>query len=613
MDEAYVPDAAALAPAGPEREEVVETLAERTRNGARPPAGPQASDSASILTQNSEARLAANLSASDIQFLIWNQEPEPPSVEELQERITKQFPFLLHRYEPGNKARKPHENPPAVDKSIRARFKPLTPEEEKVLHDSLRTTVESTREQSVIRGLVVLEKRESRWKPLGMDVPADRVGQVETVERVPPLPSAWLLPLDSSAHLSLTKTKSKKIFRLPEFEAMSGCSTCDGKGQVMCPLCRSAEPDECFWCDGSGIRKRKTCDNCHGRKIHACLKCDARGTVDCKDCFGKGQVYVGAFVDIKFRTVSLPPIAVKDLILPGTGQPPTNADEVTQCAKLKMLQTITELSRNQADKNVPSVPVLARCIWHKSVKRTVSIWRPTQVHVPAARKLGKAGKVAKKSHWHTTHSHSDEKEKESGDLHRFFVSSDKDAPVVEISQAAAAAATATTPTPGTTTPTANGYATPNNTSGRILSPSSTSAVNTPAASVANLHSIWRGQEAAVGEGLDGRAPAGPARPAGPAVPAASDALAAPGAPGVAPLAPDAGLLPATPVVQPPALSPSAQMSFTGLPGATSGARSESDAASPEVNLAGVGTAANPASSVRQDVHAQLNQPGMVAV
>lgn len=489
-------DARAAASHG-EHEEIIETLAERTAGKRReqPPAPPGGSSS-SVMGDSSDAKLMSNLSASDVQFLVSNQEPLPPTEAELRDRIVKQHRFLGQRVEPGAKARKPHENPPAVDKAVRARFKPIGPQEEQARLAALKVQVDNVMEQSVVRGVVVLEKREAVWKPLASDPPPERAGLVETVERAPPLPSAWLLPLDTSAHIAQGKAKSKKTFRLPEFEAMAGCAACDAKGQTMCPLCRNAEPDECFWCEGTGMRKRKTCDNCHGRKIHACLKCDAQGTIACKDCGGNGQVYVGAFVDVKFRTITLPPIAVKDLVHPGTGLPPTTAEEVAQCSKLKMAQTIYELSRIQATKPSPSVPVLARCVWHKSVKRIVSVWRPAVVDVPGQKKLG----LRKTLHHHDS-------AMTDGDTHRFLVPSDKAAPIVEVTAAAAAAAiaharsgsgSATPSTPGGSgSGSGSRGAWPTGFYGEVTpsapAPASASAstVHTPSTSVANLQSLWR--------------------------------------------------------------------------------------------------------------------------
>lgn len=463
--------------------EAVETLTERVA-GKQPKRVHAASSS--IDGVGSETKLVSNLSASDIQFLVSNQEPSPPSLDEIRDRIVKQHAFLGQRIEPANKARKPHEDPPAVDKAIRARFKPIGPEEYQARLSALRVQVDNVMEQSVVRGAVVLEKRQAVWKPLAAAPPSERVGLVQHVGRAPALPSAWLLPIDSSSHISFTgKSKSKKTFRLPEFETMAGCNACEATGESMCPLCRGAEPDECFWCDGSGTRRRKTCDNCDGRKIHACLKCDARGKLPCKECNGQAQVYVGAFVELTFRTVSLPPIAVKDLIHPGTGRPPATAEEVAQCSKLKMAQTIYELSRIQSAKPTPSVPVLARCVWHKSTKRIVSVFRPAHVDVPGLKKLGLSRK------------HGDPKE---GETHRFLVPSDKTSRIVEIS--AATAATATTH-PGTASKMpAAFYADGSSSRG------TPSAINTPSASVANLQALWGQQQ-----------PPPEAVPAVPAIPA----------------------------------------------------------------------------------------------
>lgn len=479
--------------------EAVETLTERVV-GKRPGHGPghhnAASSSSSIGIgggDGSETKLVSNLSASDIQFLVSNQEPSPPLLEEVRDRIVKQHAFLGQRPEPANKARKPHEDPPAVDKAIRARFKPIGPEEYQARLSALRVQVDNVMEQSVVRGVVILEKRQAVWKPLSATAapPPERIGLVQHVDRAPALPSAWLLPIDSSSHLSFTgKSKSKKTFRLPEFEAMAGCNACQATGQSLCPLCRGAEPDECFWCEGSGIRRRKTCDNCNGRKIHACLKCDASGTLPCMECKGQGQVYVGAFVELTFRTVSLPPIAVKDLIHPGTGRPPATAEEVTQCSKLKMAQTIYELSRIQSTKPSPSVPVLARCVWHKSTKRIVSVFRPAHVDVPGLKKLGLS-----------RHKGSDPNE---GETHRFLVPSDKTLKIVEISAATAATADPTHhPRTGTSNDMPAAFYADGSSSSRGTPPS---AIHTPSASVANLQALW-------GQQVPEAVPAVPAIPA----------------------------------------------------------------------------------------------------
>lgn len=445
--------------------EAIETLADRSK-GKQPE---RSSHRSSVLGESLDTKLVSNISASDVQFVISNQEPTPPTVEELRDRIIKQHRFLGQRYEPEAKVRKPHQNPPAVDKAIRARFKPTTPEEEQARLAALKINVDNVMQQSVVRGVVVLEKRESVWKPLAAEPPADRAGLVETLERAPPLPSAWLLPLDTSSHIAFGKAKSKKVFRLPEFEAMAGCSTCDAKGRVMCPLCRAAESDECFWCEGTGVRKHKTCDNCNGRKIHACLKCDARGTIDCKDCKGNGQVYVGAFAEVKFRTISLPSVQIKDLAVPGTGAPPATAEEVAQCCKVKMAHTIAELSRSQSNKPNPSVPVLARCVWHKSVKRIVSVWRPNNVIAPGQKKLGLLKRAERRL------------ASDDGQVHRFLVQSDKSAPIVEITSAAAASAALAS---------LSGPASPQGSTSGLNTPSTSHMPST--ASVSHLQSLWRG-------------------------------------------------------------------------------------------------------------------------
>lgn len=460
--------------------EAMETIADQAAGRRPETGGPSLIDPTVLMESAGDYRLVSNLSASDVQFFVSNQEPQPPTLEQLRDRVIKQHPFLYHRFEPGNKARKPHENPPAVDKALRARFKPLTPEEEQARIAALKVKVESVMEQSVIRGIVVLERREAVWKPLAPDPPSDRAGDVDHVDRAPPLPSAWLLPLDTSGHVSMGKSKSKKTYRLPEFEAMAGCSDCETRGQKMCPLCRNAEPDECFWCEGTGIRRGKTCENCHGRKIHACLKCEARGTVPCKSCGGNGQVYVGAFVDVKFRTVALPSIAVKDLHHPGTGQPPARVEEVAQCAQLKMAHTIQELSRNHTSKSRhPSIPVMARVVWHKSVKRIVSIWRPIHVEIPKQRKLGL------RKH------HTAEADGRPGETHRFLVPSDTAASIAEINAATAMAAMASgrngsrPSTPGRPL----GFSP--SVFGSPAGESSSSGINTPSASVSNLHALWK--------------------------------------------------------------------------------------------------------------------------
>ena len=424
-----------------------------------------------------------SLTAADIRFTVENAQQEQPSLKQLRERIVKQYPQLVSAPEPVVKPRKAHEPPPAVDTAVRARFKQTTQAEKDARELSLVLKVDEETELSVIRGIVVLESRQGRWEKVADPAASTSPDfAIPELTDLPVLPSAWLLPIDTAKFSSQHKTKSKKTFELPDYRVIAPCWECHGETYISCYACAGVAADECFWCEGSGERRGKPCEGCGGQRVHECRTCSNKGRLACTHCDLTGKVHATYVVDVKLRTIELPPIRVNSLVSPHIPGPPPRQEDIMECARAKMAASVSRLFEEQARKPVPAVPVLARCIWSKTVQRVVSVWRPYQIPKSIRRRMSSADKLGKAMLPDEKAATPDIAEglgtDRDGELRRFVVPCDPSAPVIELQHEARACAHSTSQGHSRRTSTAD-------------STTSDSPLPSPAHSFTHIGNFWR--------------------------------------------------------------------------------------------------------------------------
>ena len=386
-----------------------------------------------------DVQVLPSLTAADIFFTVQHAQKKQPSSEELRERIIRQYPQLISAPESIVKPRKAHEPPPAVDSAVRARFKQTTPEQKKARELSLVLNVDEKIELGVIRGLVVLESRQGRWEKMA-DQPSPSASDsgIREVSELPTLPSVWLLPIDTAKMSAQHKKKSKKTFELLDYRLAVPCWKCYGHASIPCNTCAWVEADECFWCEGQGKRHGKPCEGCDGQRVYECRTCCNTGQVACTHCDSTGTVCASYFVDVKLRTIELPPIRVDRLSNPLISGPLSLQEDIVECARAKMAVSVNRLFEEQAGKPVPAVPVLAKCIWSEATQLVVSVWRPYHTRKSLIRRSVSSNKLAKAApkpteEGTTTRNGFDVSESAcNGELRRFIVPCDPSAPIVEL-------------------------------------------------------------------------------------------------------------------------------------------------------------------------------------
>ncbi len=171
-------------------------------------------------------------------------------------------------------------------------------------------------EQSLLKMDVVLEKRTAFWRRIG-DVPDDskiersklRVLDSSTLD-------PWRLDLAHSdlKPESLRGRKVKKTLQLASTRCPGACSNCKGTCQEACRRCRAREPDDCWWCTGTGKSKGKQCTTCDGSGKLGCKSCSDTKKQTCMMCSGKGTGMFAAYVHIVIGSVDFAPEPLSALV-----------------------------------------------------------------------------------------------------------------------------------------------------------------------------------------------------------------------------------------------------------------------------------------------------------
>lgn len=135
--------------------------------------------------------------------------------------------------------------------------------------------------------------RQPAWKIVEV-LNASKVDPSEEVADLASMPNPWLLPIDAPALLAAARggAKVKRTFELPDFRVKAACTACAGSRVV-----HDDKTDECFACEGKGVRAGAKCEFCK----------EAKRLVTCADCEGAGVAIYGFTVEVKVSP-SCPPI-----------------------------------------------------------------------------------------------------------------------------------------------------------------------------------------------------------------------------------------------------------------------------------------------------------------
>lgn len=262
------------------------------------------------------------------------------------------------------KPRRPLAPPPA----LLPKSKVVSSQEKEAREKSLVVRLERVEEREVVKALITCETRRFRWKHYGQAHKDETFASMDTT--IDEIKSPWDVSLDTSV---MTRTeKHKKSFAIKDQFRTSTCLTCQGVGKILCSRCSGVESDECFWCDGTGVKKgNKQCDVCQGARKYQCAQCCNDGKITCNDCNGNGNARLQLHVIVKMRHIELPAIRIEALVK----EEYINTEaELRSRATKKVLQVAKGLQSNTH--GILSVPIKVRCLLEKSITRFYSVMRP---------------------------------------------------------------------------------------------------------------------------------------------------------------------------------------------------------------------------------------------